>query len=180
MSKVALGDKVFEVSIPHDTLQSRIREVARQITADLSGKQPLFLPILNGAFMFASDLLKHIELDCTVSFMRLASYEGTTTTGKVKTLLGPKKEIRGASVVIIEDIVDTGITLEHIMEQLEPLAPAEVRIATLLFKPGAYQKNRKIDYAGFEVPNDFLVGYGLDYDGLGRNLKHIYVLSEAP
>ena len=126
--------------------------------------------------MFTADLLKHIDFNCEVTFLKLTSYHGTSTTGSVKQLIGINEEIKGRDVIVLEDIVDTGITLEQILEQLKSFEPSSIKVATLLYKPAAYKKNIKIDYVGMEIPNDFIVGYGLDYDGLGRNLADIYTL----
>jgi hypoxanthine phosphoribosyltransferase len=142
---------------------------------DLDGEKPLFLCILNGSFMFAAELFKRISLiEAEISFVKLASYQGDSTTGTVKQLIGLNEDIKGRTVVILEDIVDTGITIENIMEQMAKLEPKEVKIATLLLKPDALQKDVQLDYVGLEIPNDFIVGYGLDYDGYGRNLIDIY------
>jgi len=178
MSRITIKDKTFEPYISHEEIQQRIEIIARQIDADYTGKKPIFLIVLNGAFMFASDLVKNIDIECEVSFVKLASYEGTSSTGKVKELIGLDASIQGREIIVVEDIVDTGVTLEHLYQELRHFQPATLRIATLLYKPGAYRKDIRIDYVGMEVPNDFLLGYGLDYDGLGRNLKGIYALSQ--
>ena len=174
MQRVTLKDKTFELSIPYGKILETIEALARKINSDFEGKEPLFLVILNGSFMFSADLLKNISLNCQVSFVKLSSYEGTQTTHNVKKLIGLNEEIRDKSVIILEDIIDTGITMEKLLEEINSFHPAEISIATLLFKPAALQKKIDIDYVGIEIPNDFIVGYGLDYDGLGRNLKDIY------
>jgi hypoxanthine phosphoribosyltransferase len=143
---------------------------------ELKDKKPLFLSVLNGSFMFASDLMKKITIDCEISFVKVASYNGISTSGSIKSLIGLNEDIKGRTIVIIEDIVDTGLTIESVVKQLELMEPAEIKIATLLYKPEAYRKKLQLDYVAIVVPNDFLVGYGLDYDGLGRNLPDIYVL----
>ncbi len=176
--KIKVLDKEFEISIHNNEIQERIERLAKEIDNDLKGKDVLFLGILNGSFMFAADLFKNLKIDCQISFLKLASYMGTSSTGKIKRLIGLNEDLRGKTVVILEDIVDTGITIENIIMQLKGYEPKEIKIATLLFKPSAYKKNIKIDYIGFEIPNDFIIGYGLDYDGYGRNLKHIYTLCE--
>jgi hypoxanthine phosphoribosyltransferase len=174
MQKVTLKDKTFELSIPYEKILQAIETLAQKINKDFAGKEPLFLVILNGSFMFSADLLKMISLDCQVSFVKLASYAGTQTTHTVKKLIGLNEEIKNRSVIILEDIIDTGITMEKLLEEINFFQPAEISIATLLFKPAAMTKEITIDYVGIEIPNDFIVGYGLDYDGLGRNLKDIY------
>ena len=177
MKKVKLMDKEFGVSIPAEKIQSVISEMANKINNDYKDKKvPLFISILNGSFMFTADLFKQIDFVCEVTFLKLTSYKGTSSTGAVRQLIGVNESIAGRDVIVLEDIVDTGITLEQILGQLKSFEPASVRVASLLFKPEAYQKNLKIDYVGMEIPNDFIVGYGLDYDGLGRNLADIYTL----
>jgi hypoxanthine phosphoribosyltransferase len=176
MEKVTVFDKTFEISIPHDVILERIGKLAEQMNEDLKDKEVIFLGILNGSFMFASDLYKQIKVPSLISFLKLASYQGTTTTGKVKRLIGINEDIANKTVVIIEDIVDTGITLEQIIKQLKGYDPADIKVATLLFKPEAFQKDIDIDYIGFSIPPEFIIGYGLDYDGLARNLPNIYKL----
>lgn len=177
MKQVKLHDKEFRVSIPADKIQDAIAKMAKKINGDYKGKDtPLFISILNGSFMFTADLFKHIDFVCEVTFLKLTSYKGTASTGAVRQLIGVNEAIEGRDVIVLEDIVDTGITLEQILGQLKSFEPASVRVASLLFKPEAYQKDLDIDYIGMEIPNDFIVGYGLDYDGLGRNLPDIYTL----
>lgn len=174
MQKVTLKDKTFVLSIPYQEILAAIESVARKINYDFQGKEPLFLVILNGSFMFSADLMKSIDLNCHVSFVKLSSYEGTQSTENVKKLIGLNEEIKGKSIIILEDIIDSGVTIENVLEEIKDYEPADVSVATLLFKPAALKKQIKIDYVGIEIPNDFIVGYGLDYDGLGRNLKDIY------
>ena len=177
MKQVKLKDKEFGVSIPAEKIQSIISEIAAKINNDYKDKDvPLFISILNGSFMFTADLFKHINFTCEVTFLKLTSYRGTSSTGSVRQLIGVNESIEGRDVIVLEDIVDTGITIEQILGQLKSFEPASVKVASLLFKPEAYQKEMKIDYIGMEIPNDFIVGYGLDYDGLGRNLADIYTL----
>ncbi len=178
MDKVKILDKSFGIFIDENTIKSKITELGKQISSDFENKSPIFLSILNGSFMFASDLLKETNIDCKISFLKMASYLGTTTSGTVKQLIGLNEDIKGKPVIVLEDIVDTGITIENIIKQLQAYEPSEIHIATLLFKPEAYKKDIKIDYVGFEIPNKFIVGYGLDYDGFGRNLKHIYQITD--
>jgi hypoxanthine phosphoribosyltransferase len=178
MKQVKLKDKEFKVSIPAEKIQDVIAKMAKEINKDYSNKNiPLFISILNGSFMFTADLFKHIDFVCEVTFLKLTSYKGASSTGSVRQLIGVNESIEGRDVIVLEDIVDTGITIEQILGQLKSFEPASVKIASLLFKPEAYQKSLKIDYIGMEIPNDFIVGYGLDYDGLGRNLADIYTLS---
>lgn len=173
---ITLHDKNFKPYISQSEIQKRIELIASQIQKDFGRNRPLFLAILNGSFMFASDLMKAVNMECEISFVKIASYQGTSSTGNVKTLIGLDINIEGREVVIIEDIVDTGKTLSEFMPVLNGYHPKNISIATLLFKPSALKFNIKPKYVGFEVPNDFLVGYGLDYDGLGRNLPSIYQL----
>ncbi|HAN18457.1 MAG: hypoxanthine phosphoribosyltransferase [Bacteroidetes bacterium GWC2_33_15] len=177
MKKIKLKDKEFGVSIPSEDIQKVIVNLAKKINTDFKDAEiPLFISILNGSFMFTADLLKHIDFNCEITFLKLSSYQGTSSTGNVKELIGINENIKGRKIIVLEDIVDTGITLEQIVNELEKYNPEEIRVSTLLFKPAAYQKNINIDYVGMEIPNDFIIGYGLDYDGLGRNLADIYTL----
>jgi hypoxanthine phosphoribosyltransferase len=175
MKQVTLHDKTFEIYIPHTKICSVIGEMAGKMNTELANEKPLFLCILNGSFMFAAELFKQINLvEAEISFVKLASYEGDQTTGKVKQLIGLNENIEGRTVVVLEDIVDTGITICNIQDQMKKLNPKEVKIATMLLKPDALQKEVNLDYVGMEIPNDFIVGYGLDYNGYGRNLTDIY------
>ncbi|WP_319479420.1 hypoxanthine phosphoribosyltransferase [uncultured Draconibacterium sp.] len=177
MKKVKILDKEFEIFIPYEKIRSVVEQMAEAMNSELAGKDPLFLCILNGSFMFAAEIYKRIDfVESEISFVKLASYQGDSTTGKVKHLIGLNEEIEGRTVVILEDIVDTGITINNILEQLEKLNPKEVQVATLLLKPDALQKEVDLKYVGIEIPNDFIVGYGLDYDGYGRNLIDIYTV----
>ncbi len=178
MEIITVKDKSFKPYISEEKLQVSIKDVANQINQDYKDTEPLFLGVLNGSFMFFSDLLKSIDLECKVSFVKLASYEGTSTTGKVNELIGLSESIEGRDVIIVEDIVDTGNTLVKLHDILSKGNPKSIRIATLLYKPEAYKKDHTIDYVGLEIPNAFVLGYGLDYDGLGRNLSSIYVLND--
>lgn len=176
MQTVTLHDKTFDLFIPAQTIQESIAAVAKEINSDYAQKNPLFIAILNGSFLFVADLFRLIEGQAEISFLKMASYEGTSSTGKINELIGLNEDIAGRHVIIVEDIVDTGMTLEKIMLDLQQKNPASLAVATLLFKPAAYQKTIPVNYVGIKVANDFLVGYGLDYDGLGRNLKEIYKL----
>jgi hypoxanthine phosphoribosyltransferase len=177
--KVTLKDKTFELFIPFEKIMEAIDKLAEKMNKELAESDPIFLVVLNGSFMFSADLLKKINFDCQVSFVKLASYEGTHSSYNVKKLIGLNEEIKGRSIVVLEDIIDTGLTMEKLFEELNQCEPKEILIATLLFKPNAIIKDIDIDYVGIEIPNDFIVGYGLDYDGYGRNLKDIYkIVSE--
>ena len=178
MKRIKVHDKEFEIFIPGDRLQTVISEMAEQINHDLAGREVIFMGILNGAFMFASDLVRQIRLDCQITFLKLASYTGTSSTGNVKRLIGINEDIYNKTVVILEDIVDTGVTLEDIIKQLTGYEPREIRVATMLLKPEAYLKNIPIDYVGIEIPREFVVGYGLDYEGYARNLTDIYKVTK--
>ena len=178
MSRKKVHDKEFEVFISKTEIQSVITDMADKINKDLAGKDVIFLGILNGAFMFASDLFKEITLDCQITFLKLASYAGTSSTGTVKRLIGINEDIFQKTVVILEDIVDTGVTLDNIIKQLKGYEPAEIKVATMLYKPEAYTKDLKLDYVGIEIPNEFVLGYGLDYEGFGRNLADLYKVVE--
>lgn len=171
---VKLYDKEFKISIPAKEIDKSISKVADKINTDYEGKNPLFIIVLNGAFMFASDLLKKIHIDCEITFVKLSSYVGTKSSHVVREVIGLDKSLTGRNVIVVEDIIDTGITMHDTLPKLKQMDAADVKIATLLFKPKAFQKDFPIDYIGMEIPNDFIVGYGLDYDGLGRNLPDIY------
>lgn len=177
MSIVTLKDKQFKPYIKSEQIEAAVKKVAQQINADLKNELPLFIAVLNGSFMFAADLMKQIEIPCEISFVKMASYHGTESTGKVNELIGLNQNIEGRTVVVIEDIVDTGNTIEKLTSMLKDKKVKSFKIATALFKPSVYKKDIKIDYVGIEIPNDFVVGYGLDYDGLGRNLKDILVIA---
>jgi len=159
-----------------EAIASRVEKLAAQINTDLAGRDAVFLGILNGAFVFAADLLRQIDLKARVSFVKLASYEGTSSSGSIKELIGWNEDVKNLLVVIVEDIVDTGATLESIVDELVIRKVAEIKIAALLLKPAAYTRDIPIDYIGFKIPNDFVIGYGLDYNGFGRNLPSIYTL----
>lgn len=178
MDKIKVRDREFAVSIPEEKIKARVAEIAAQISHDLEGKRPLFLAVLNGSFVFAADLLRGIDTPCEISFVRMASYEGTSSTGDVKQLIGLKEDIKGRTVVIVEDIIDSGLTMVHLLDLLKEKQPADIKIAALLVKPGNLKVNLDIPYCCFEIPNDFIVGYGLDYDGEGRNLPSIYTVTE--
>lgn len=177
MKTVKLLDREFRVSIPAEKIDNAIAEMAEKMNKDLAGKNPMFICILNGSFMFASDLMKLITVEnAEITFMRLTSYEGMGTTGKVKKLMGFTEDLKDRTVVILEDIIDTGITMENTLIQIDEYKPKDVVVATMLFKPDALKRDVKIDYVGIDIPNDFIVGRGLDYDGIGRNLPDVYTV----
>ncbi len=177
MERITLHDKTFEISIPEKKILEAISRIADQLNNDLKDvDKPIFISILNGSFMFTADLMKYINLPCEVSFLKLSSYSGVKSCGVVRELIGLTKSLANRTVVILEDIVDSGQTIEELLETLKAHNPKEVKFVTLLFKPDAYKKDIKIDYIGLSIPNDFIVGYGLDYDELGRNYRNIYTL----
>ena len=178
MATIDIKDKTFETSITEEEIQQRVRAVAEKMNNDLKGKNPLLLGVLNGSFIFAADLMRMLTIDCEISFVEMSSYEGTSSTGNVKKLVGLKENIEGRTIVIVEDIVDTGLTMEQMIKYLKEFKPAEIHICTLLLKPENLKRKLDIEYVAMEIPNDFIVGYGLDYDGLGRNLRDIYVVKE--
>lgn len=178
MGRVTIKDKTFETFIPEEEILRRVKAVADRINVDLAGKNPLFLAVLNGAFVFAADLLRMITIPCEISFVKLASYEGTTSTGKVKEVIGINENLAGRTVVIVEDIVDTGLTMKQMVETLGTRQPESVHICTLLLKPDKLKVDLDIEYVAMEVPNEFILGYGLDYDQQGRQLRDIYTLVE--
>lgn len=169
-----IKDLQFNQFINKSKIQQAVRSLAQQINDDYRDKSPVFLPILNGSFIFASDLIKQIEAPCRVSFVKVSSYVGTTTSGQLKTLIGLEESLFNQDIIIVEDIVDTGLTLQKIIEELKSLGTRSVEVVTLLRKQPAREKRIDVKYVGFEIENEFVVGYGLDYDGLGRNLKDIY------
>ncbi|MCK9638922.1 MAG: hypoxanthine phosphoribosyltransferase [Prolixibacteraceae bacterium] len=177
MRRIKLWDKEFEISLPFEEIQAAIQKMAVQMQRDLEGKNALFVCILNGSFMFAADLMKELELiDAEISFLKLASYSGTASTGDIRELIGLNENVTGRTVVVLEDIVDSGHTIADVIAQINDRGAKEVKIATLLFKPAALKTKIHLDYVGIEIPNDFIVGYGLDFDRRGRNLKDIYTL----
>lgn len=176
MDIIQIRDKRFRISIPEATLKSRIKEVAQQISKDMEGKNPLFLGVLNGAFMFAADLMREMTIPCEVSFVKLASYQGTTSTGKIQEVIGINENLSGRTVIIVEDIVESGMTMKRMMEQIGTRNPASVHICTLFFKPDKLKEDLDLDYVAFSIPDDFIVGYGLDYDQAGRELKDVYTI----
>ena len=179
MKQVNLHDKQFKLFLDSKSIISSIEDLANKINTNFAEKAPVFLCVLNGSFLFASEIIKRFNYNCEVSFIKLASYDGILSTGKVKELIGLDKDVNGRNVIVVEDIVDTGFTLEGVYEQLKTHKPKTIKTATLLFKPNAYQKDIEINYSALSVGNEFLVGFGLDYDGLGRNLEDIYIIKET-
>jgi len=175
METIKIRDREFKKYIPYEKIISVVQEMADRMRPDLQGKDPLFVCVLNGVFMFAAELIKSLNLiESEITFVKMASYRGTHSTGIIHQLIGLNENIQGRTVVVLEDIIDSGSTIENIIHQLKELHPGEVKIAALLLKPAALVKEVEVDYVGMEIPNDFIVGFGLDYDGYGRNLKDIY------
>lgn len=179
MKEVTYEGMTFEPYITAETIKNRIAEIGRDIVRDCGNTKPLFICVLNGAFPFASDLFREVEdIDAEITFVRLKSYDGMGSTGKVKEMMGLKEDIEGRNVIVVEDIVDTGRTIAGLLETLRERKPAALKVATLLYKPDALEFDIKPDYVGFEIPKKFIIGFGLDLNGLARNLKDIYVLKE--
>lgn len=174
MTLIRVKDKDFEIFIPAGQIEGVVQQMADRINADFEGKNPLFLAVLNGSFVFAADLLRKISIPCNISFVKFASYSGTQSTSTVKELIGLNEEVKGRHIILIEDIIDTGITIDLILANLIKLNPADVKIACFCHKPDAFRESFRIDYIGMNIPDEFIVGYGLDYDGYGRNLPDIY------
>lgn len=180
MEKVTLLDKTFRPFIPYEKIEEAIGNVAAKMNADFKGctDVPVLLCVLNGSIMFTSELMKRLDFNCQVVSIKLTSYEGTESTGKVKTAMGLTSDIKGRRVIIVEDIVDTGNTIVELQDILKENGAAESMVCTMLFKPESYTKDVPLKYVAMEIPNDFIVGFGLDYEELGRNLKDIYILDE--
>lgn len=178
MERIKVGDKEFAVSIPEADILREIDRLADRLNRDLEGKNPLFLCVLNGSFVFAADLFRRITIPAEISFVKLASYEGTASTGVIKEVIGLSENIAGRTVVVVEDIVDTGCTMQKLLENLGTRSPESIHICTLLLKPEKLKVPLNVEYVALEIPNDFIVGYGLDYDGYGRNLRNIYTVVE--
>lgn len=179
MQSVTVKDKEFVPMIPAADIGSRVAAIAQQINTDYMGKTPLFLGVLNGAFLFMADIFRNITLPCELSFIKVSSYSGISSSGNMKSLIGLTESVKNRHVIIVEDIVDTGDTMKFLLDELHRQQPASVKLATFLFKPAALKHNLQPDYIGFEINPAFVVGYGLDYDGFGRNLNDIYVLKES-
>ena len=178
MPTVKIHDKEFVKSIPGEEIIARVKQVAGEINRDYAGKRPLILGVLNGCFMFVSDLMKNLEIECEISFVKFSSYQGSETTGTVNQVMGLNESIEGRDVIIVEDIVDTGLTMHKMLETLANEKPASISIASLFLKPARLRVPVEVKYSAFEIPDRFIVGYGLDYDGLGRNLPDVYDVKE--
>ena len=178
MKTIQIKDKKFALSIDAQSIQKEVTRVANEINQDLKNESPIFISVLNGSFMFTSDLMKQINIPSKITFVKLASYEGVSSTGVIKEVVGLSEDIQGKTVVIVEDIVDTGLTMQRLLETLGTRNPKAIHIATLLVKPDKLQVELDIKYCAMSIPNDFIVGYGLDYDGYGRNYPDIYTLAE--
>ncbi len=174
MNSIKINDRSFRVSITETEIKNRIKSLAADISADMEGKNPLFLAVLNGAFIFAADLMREMTIPCEISFVKLASYQGTTSTGKIQEVFGINEDLTGRAVIIVEDIVESGQTMKNMIESLGTRNPASVQICTLFFKPDKLKEELTLDYVAFRIPDDFIVGYGLDYDQAGRGLKDVY------
>ena len=178
MSHIKIHDKEFVKTIPHEEIVAEVKRVAAEINRDYAGKRPLLLGVLNGSFMFAAELMRNLEVECEISFVKLSSYQGTNSTGVVREVLGLTESIAGRDVIVVEDIVDTGVTMQNMLETLGTREPASIEIASLFVKPARLQVPVNVKYSVFTIPDRFLVGYGLDYDGLGRNLPDVYDVVE--
>ena len=178
MGIIKIKDKTFKTSITEAEIKERVKALAEQISKDMEGKVPLFLGVLNGAFIFAADLMRELTIPSEISFVKLASYQGTTSTGKINEVLGINEDLSGRTVIIVEDIVESGLTMKRMIESIGTRNPASVHICTLFLKPDKLKENMKIDYVAFRIPDDFIIGYGLDYDHLGRELREIYTIVE--
>lgn len=178
MDPIKIHDKKFKISYPESEILERVKAVADRINKDMAGKNPLFLAVLNGSFIFAADLMRMITIPCEISFVKLASYQGTMSTGKIKEVIGINEDISGRTVIIVEDIVESGLTMKRMIDSLGTRNPESVHICTLLLKPEKLTVDLNIEYTAMEIPNDFIVGYGLDYNQQGRNLRDIYTLIE--
>ncbi|WP_111670756.1 hypoxanthine phosphoribosyltransferase [Algoriphagus litoralis] len=179
MEKIKIKDLHFELFVSRERINERIKGLAKEIMANSQGEELIILGILNGSFVFMADLVREIDLAVHCEFIKISSYQGTGTTGKVRSVLGLSIDLTGKNVLIVEDIVDTGISMNYLLSELSAHKPRILSVATLLFKKDAFRFNYKLDYVGFEIPDKFVVGYGLDYDGLGRNLPDLYQLSKT-
>jgi hypoxanthine phosphoribosyltransferase len=177
MDNIKVHDKWFKPYLTAEEIALAVKRIAAEISHDFRGRTPLFIAVLNGSFIFAADLLRNLDFSCELSFVKLVSYQDTSSSGHVQELIGLKEEVRDRHVILLEDVVETGLTLSTLRNRLLLQSPAEIKIAALLYKPVHFKGNFDIDYLGFEIPDDFIVGYGLDYNGHGRNLSQIYQIS---
>jgi hypoxanthine phosphoribosyltransferase len=173
-NNITIRGEEFKPFLDEKSLSEILNSLSEKINGDYAGKEPVFLIVLNGAFMFAADFLRRIKITCRVSFIKMASYSGKETTGKVKELIGINEDLKDQHVVIIEDIIDTGITIEQLLHTIQEKEPASVKICTMFFKPDKFKKDYPIDYVGKAISNEFIIGYGLDFDGYVRNLPIVY------
>ena len=178
METIKVGDKYFRLYISDTEIRNIVSNLAKHISMDLRNENPLFLVVLNGSFIFAADLMRELDFDAEISFVKMSSYVGTQSTGKINNLIGLNETIEGRTVVIVEDIIDTGVSMEAMLQQLESYNPKTIHLCAFLFKPGKFLKDYKIKYVGKEIDDDFIVGYGLDYDGKGRKYSQIYTINE--
>lgn len=178
MESIVLHDKRFKPYLSAEKIHAAVKQMASTVSKDYEGLCPLIVVVLKGSFIFAADLVRELNMDCQLSFIRLSSYEGTSSSGTVSSLMQLDTDITNRHIIVIEDIIDTGTTIDFLLKAFQTQQPKSLKIASLLFKPKAFKGNYTIDYTGFEIPNDFIVGYGLDYNELGRNLKDIYVIAE--
>ena len=178
MDRIQILDKHFKLYLAEPQIQSTVSRMATVISRDYKDRNPIICPVLTGSFMFAADLLRQLTIHPQVSFVSYSSYDGMTSTGEVKERIGFPKECRGRDVVLVEDVIDTGLSMEYVIEQLKRLDPSSIAICTLLFKPGSFKRSYHIDYIGREIDDDFIVGYGIDYNDMGRDLRSIYILDE--
>lgn len=175
MNQIQIADKTFEILLENHTISKRTRLMGIQLNVDYENRHPVFIGVLNGSFLFMADLLREVEIPCEIGFIRVSSYDGASSSGKIKEAFGLPDNLHNRDVIIVEDIVDTGLTLNYVLGEVYKQTPASVKVCTLLFKPEALLAPiEELDYTGFEIANEFVVGYGLDYQGLGRNLKDIY------
>jgi hypoxanthine phosphoribosyltransferase len=176
MDSLLVNNQVFQLFISESQILARVAQLAQMLQADYAHSKPVFVAVLNGSFMFASDLLKEINFDCEIQFVKVSSYQGTQSTGKIQEIIGLNQSIANRNVIVLEDIIDTGLTMQQLLISINNLHPSSVEVCSLLLKPDAIKVPLNIKYVGFEVGNEFLLGYGLDYDGLGRNLRHLFKL----
>lgn len=179
MDNIVIHNKDFEIYLSEDQLQTKVRELAEIINKDFKDDNPVIIAVLNGSFVFAADFVRNLNIPHTIEFIKVSSYTGTTSSGNIKNLIGLNTDIKGKKVILLEDIVDTGLTIQAVIESIQLLQPANIDVCSLLFKPQMLKTNIKINYVGYHLPNKFVVGYGLDFNGYGRNLRHLYAAKGA-